>query len=45
MNNYVKVGYHDEGLVKKKMVRNTLRNVEQQLAEFNNFNRTHRTET
>lgn len=42
-NNYVEIGYHDEGIVKKKMIRNTLRNVEQQLSEFNNFVRTHRT--
>ncbi len=42
-DNYVEIGYHDEGIVKKKMVRNTLRNIEQQLSEFNNFIRTHRT--
>lgn len=42
-DNYVEIGYHDEGIVKKKMVRNTLRNIEQQLVEFNNFIRTHRT--
>jgi DNA-binding LytR/AlgR family response regulator len=42
-DNYVEIGYHDEGIVKKKMVRNTLRNVEKQLVEFNNFIRTHRT--
>lgn len=42
-DNYVEIGYHDEGLVKKKMVRNTLRNIELQLSEFNNFIRTHRT--
>lgn len=42
-NNYVEIGYHDEGVVKKKMIRNTLRNVELQLREFNNFIRTHRT--
>jgi len=42
-DNYVEVGYHDEGIVKKKMVRNTLRNIEHQLSEFNNFIRTHRT--
>jgi hypothetical protein len=42
-DNYVEISYHDEGIVKKKMVRNTLRNVEQQLSEFNNFIRTHRT--
>lgn len=42
-SNYVEIGYNDEGVVKKKMIRNTLRNVEQQLQEFNNFIRTHRT--
>jgi DNA-binding LytR/AlgR family response regulator len=42
-DNYVEIGFHDEGTVKKKMVRNTLRNVEHQLSEFNNFIRTHRT--
>lgn len=42
-NNYVEIGYHDEGGVKKKMIRNTLRNVELQLREFNSFIRTHRT--
>jgi len=42
-DNYVEIGYHDEGIVKKKMIRNALRNIEQQLAEFNNFIRTHRT--
>ncbi len=42
-DNYVEIGYHDEGLVKKKMVRNTLRNIEQQLSDYNNFIRTHRT--
>lgn len=42
-NNYVEIGYQDEGVVKKKMIRNTLRNIELQLREFNNFIRTHRT--
>ncbi len=42
-DNYVEVGYHEEGLVKKKMLRNTLRNIEHQLVDFNNFIRTHRT--
>lgn len=42
-DNYVEIGYHDEGIVKKKMVRSTLRNIEQQLSEYNNFIRTHRT--
>jgi hypothetical protein len=42
-DNYVEIGYHDEGIVKKKMVRNTMRKVELQLTEYNNFIRTHRT--
>ncbi len=42
-DNYIEVGYQEEGLVRKKMIRGTLQNVEQQLAEFNNFIRTHRT--
>jgi DNA-binding LytR/AlgR family response regulator len=42
-DNYVEIGYHDKEIVRKKMVRNTLRNLEQQLSEFNNFIRTHRT--
>ncbi|MCU4174836.1 LytTR family DNA-binding domain-containing protein [Carboxylicivirga sp. N1Y90] len=42
-DNYVEVGYHEQGLVKKKMLRSTLRNIEHQLVEFNNFIRTHRT--
>ncbi len=42
-DNYIEVGYLDNGEVKKKMIRNTLKNVEQQLREFNNFIRTHRT--
>lgn len=42
-DNYVEVGYQDDGEVKKKMIRNTLKGVENQLREFNNFIRTHRT--
>ncbi|MBN1118586.1 MAG: LytTR family transcriptional regulator [Bacteroidales bacterium] len=42
-DNYVEIGYLDDGETKKKMIRNTLRNIEQQLREFNNFIRTHRT--
>lgn len=41
--NYVEVGYQEGNEVKKKMIRNTLKNVEQQLRTFNNFIRTHRT--
>ena len=42
-DNYVEVGYVEGEEVKKKMIRNTLRNAEQQLKDFNNFIRTHRT--
>ncbi len=42
-DNYVEIGYFDEAVVKKRMVRNTLKRIEQQLTEFNNFIRTHRT--
>ncbi len=42
-DNYVELGYIDNGEFKKKLIRNTLKNVEQQLREFNNFVRTHRT--
>jgi len=41
-DNYVEVGYMDGGEFKKKMIRNTLKNIESQLTEFNNFIRTHR---
>ena len=44
-DNYVEIGYHDEGVVKKQMVRNSLKNVEQQLFEFHNFIRTDRKST
>jgi DNA-binding LytR/AlgR family response regulator len=41
-DNYVEVGFREGGEVKKKMIRNTLKNIEKQLEEFNNFIRTHR---
>jgi hypothetical protein len=41
-DNYVEVGFLEGGEFKKKMIRNTLKNIEQQLKEFNNFIRTHR---
>ena len=41
-DNYVEVGFRDGGEVRKKMLRNTLKNIEKQLKEFNNFVRTHR---
>ncbi len=42
-DNYVEVGIREGEEVKKKMIRNTLKNIEKQLKEFNNFVRTHRT--
>ncbi len=42
-DNYVEVGFQNEGELKKKMIRNTLKNIENQLRKFNNFIRTHRT--
>ncbi len=41
-DNYVEVGFHEGGEIRKKMIRNTLKNIEKQLKEFNNFIRTHR---
>ena len=41
-DNYVEVGFRDDGEVQKKMIRNTLKNIESQLKEFNYFVRTHR---
>ena len=42
-DNYVEIGYQEESVVKKKLVRNSLKNIEKQLSEFNIFVRTHRT--
>ncbi|MCG6191093.1 LytR/AlgR family response regulator transcription factor [Maribellus maritimus] len=41
-DNYVEVGFRDGGEFRKKMIRNTLKNIEKQLKEFKNFVRTHR---
>ncbi|WP_347840354.1 LytTR family DNA-binding domain-containing protein [uncultured Draconibacterium sp.] len=41
-DNYVEIGFRAGGEISKKMVRNTLKNIEKQLREFNNFVRTHR---
>ncbi len=41
-DNYVEVGFREGGEIRKKMIRNTLKNIEKQLKEFNNFVRTHR---
>jgi len=42
-DNYVEVGYMGVGVFKKKLLRNTLRNIENQLKSYTNFVRTHRT--
>jgi hypothetical protein len=42
-DNYVEVGYKENDEIKKRLVRNTLKKIEQQLKEYNNFIRTHRT--
>ena len=41
-DNYVEVGFREGDEIKKKMIRNTLKNIENQLRGFNNFIRTHR---
>ena len=41
-DNYVEIGFRDGVEIRKRMVRNTLKNIEKQLREFNNFVRTHR---
>jgi len=42
-DNYVEIIYMEENAVKKKLIRNTLKNIEQQLKPFSNFVRCHRT--
>lgn len=42
-DNYVEIAFVDGSEVKKKLIRNTLKNVEEQLQKFNYFIRTHRT--
>jgi DNA-binding LytR/AlgR family response regulator len=42
-DNYVEVIYLEGNAVKKKLIRNTLKNIEQQLKPFSNFIRCHRT--
>lgn len=41
-DNYVEIGFVEGDDIRKKMIRNTLKNIEKQLKEFNNFVRTHR---
>lgn len=42
-DNYVEVGYMEGDDLIKKLIRNTLKNIEQQLKVYNNLVRTHRT--
>ena len=42
-NNYVEVAYLDGENVRKKLIRNTLRNIELQIRPYSNFIRCHRT--
>ena len=42
-DNYVEVGYLQDNQFKKHLIRNTLKNIEQQLISFPGFIRTHRT--
>ena len=41
-DNYVEICFSENGIVQKKMVRNTLKNIEVQLLDFNQFVRSHR---
>jgi len=42
-DNYVEIVYKEEEHFKKKLIRNTLKNIEQQLKQYANFIRCHRT--
>lgn len=42
-DNYIEIVFKEEGVYKKRMQRNTLRNIEQQLKTYANFIRCHRT--
>lgn len=42
-DNYVEIIYLEENNLKKKLIRNTLRNIEQQIRPYSNFIRCHRT--
>lgn len=42
-DNYVEILYRDEDTYKKRLIRNTLKNIEQQIKPFQNFFRCHRT--
>jgi hypothetical protein len=42
-NNYIEIFFVENDIVEKKLIRNTLKNIEQQLVEKTNFIRCHRT--
>ncbi len=42
-DNYVEVGFLEDGVFRKKLIRNTLKNIESKLKEYKIFVRTHRT--
>ena len=42
-DNYIELFYKENGQIKKKLIRNTLKNVEEQLNKYNVFIRCHRT--
>ena len=41
-DNYVEIAYKEDGQIKKKLIRNTLKNIEQQLKPYSSFLRCHR---
>jgi DNA-binding LytR/AlgR family response regulator len=42
-DNYVEVAWKEGEIIRKKLLRNTLRNIEQQIKSYSNFIRCHRT--
>ena len=42
-DNYVEISYLNDGIIKKKLIRNTLKNIESQIKKYSNFIRCHRT--
>lgn len=41
-DNYVEIAYLEEGIIKKSLIRNTLKNIEQQMRPYRSFLRCHR---
>lgn len=42
-DNYVEIVYKEEDMVKKKMIRNSMKNIEHQIGQYTSFIRCHRT--